>query len=133
MKSLVRSILINAVGLWLVSSLVNGFEFTKGNETLVLTALVLGLVNLFVRPILNILLLPINLLTLGTFRWLVNVGTLFLVTMIVPDFKIVGFSFPGYSAGEFIIPALSYTGVTAFILDSFLLSIILGFLFWLAK
>lgn len=133
MKSLLRSFLINVVSLFGVANLVGGFYFSKGNETLLLTALVLGLVNLFVRPLINLLLLPINLLTLGTFRWVVNVVALFVVTLIVPDFKIIGFNFPGFSFGVINLPPYSAQGILVMILNSFLLSLISSFLFWIAR
>lgn len=133
MKSLIRSFLINAASLWLVGQLISGLYFAKGYETLIVTAAVLGLVNLFVKPLINILLLPINLLTLGTLRWLVNVATLYLVTLLVSDFKIIGFSFPGFSYEGFLIPAFSTTGFLALVLTSFVLSLCSSFLFWLAR
>ncbi|MFZ5366370.1 MAG: phage holin family protein [Patescibacteria group bacterium] len=133
MKSLIRSFLFNAASLWLVGQLVSGIYFAKGYETLLLTAAVLGLVNLFVKPLINILLLPINLLTLGTLRWLVNVATLYLVTLLVSDFKIIGFSFSGFAYNGFSIPAFSTTGFLALVLTSFILSLCSSFLFWLAK
>lgn len=133
MKSLARSFLINAASLWIVGQLISCFHFAKGYETLLVTAAVLGLVNLFIRPLINILLLPINLLTLGTLRWLVNVATLYLATLLVSDFKIIGFSFPGFVYNGFSIPAFSTTGIPALILTSFILSLISSFLFWLVR
>lgn len=133
MKSILRSFLINSFSLFVIAKMVNGFSFAKGNETLLFAALVLCLINLFIKPLINILLLPINLITLGTFRWLVNVVALFLVTLIVPEFQIIGFKFLGLSIGAYSLPAYSAEGFFALILNSFLLSLISGFLFWLAK
>ncbi len=133
MKSIIRSFLINLSSLWLVSQIGSGFYLKNGYETLFLTAFVLGLVNLFIRPLINILLLPINILTLGMLRWTVNVITLYLVTLIVQDFKILSFNFPGISFNFLNIPSFSSTGILAFLLTSFILSFISGFLFWLVK
>lgn len=133
MKSLARSFLINAASLWLVDQLVHGFSFANGNQTVIVAALALGLVNLFIRPLINLLLLPINLLTLGTFRWVVNVIALFVVTLVVPGFQVVGFNFAGFTLGALVIPAYTTVGILAFILNSFLLSLISGFFFWLEK
>lgn len=133
MKTLLRSFLVNAASLWLASLVISGLSFGKGYETLALAAAVLGAVNLFVRPFLNILLLPINVLTLGAFRWVVNVATLFLVTYLVPEFKITGFYFPGFSYQGIVLPATEVGLVWTFILTSFLLSLVSSFLFWLTK
>ncbi len=132
-KSLIRSLIINLAALWVTNEVVACFYFARGVETLIATAFVLGVVNLFVKPLINILLLPINLLTLGTLRWVVNVATLYLVTLIVPDFRVVGFFFPGLAYNGFSLPPFSADGILALILSSFALSFVSGFLFWLAK
>lgn len=133
MKKFLRPFFANVLGLWLVSQAVTGIVFAKGFETMAVTAAVLGLFNLFVRPLVNLLLLPLNLLTLGTFRWLVNVGTLYLVTILVPDFQIKTFYFQGFSYQGFSLPPTQIGTVWAFILISFMLSFVISFIFWLAK
>ena len=52
------------------------------------TALVLGLLNLFLKPILIFFTLPINILTLGLFTLIINAAVIMLTTVIVPGFKI---------------------------------------------
>lgn len=133
MKTLIRGFLINGIALYLIGTWLSGVSFSKGYETIIVAAIVLGLANLFLRPLLNILLLPINLLTLGLFRWIVNVGILLLVTNIVPDFRITAFIFPGISLFGFDLPTLYLGTITSFIFVSLLLSLISGFLFWVVK
>lgn len=133
MKTLIRSFLINFGALWLVNQLFSGILLGQGYETLAMAALALGLFNLLIKPILNIFFLPLNLLTMGTFRWLVNVATLYLVTMVVPGFSIVSFSFVGLVYSGMSIPAFSVAGIPALILTSFVLSLISSFFYWLVK
>jgi len=64
MKGFFTRLVITSLGLWLASKIVPGIAFS-GWGTLILAALLLGLVNAIVRPILFILTLPITLLTLG--------------------------------------------------------------------
>jgi putative membrane protein len=59
--------------------------------TAVLASLVLGLVNLVVRPIVRILALPLTILTLGLFGWIINALMLWLVAAVVPGFHVDGF------------------------------------------
>jgi len=54
-------------------------------------AIVLSLVNLFIRPLLLILTLPANILTLGLFTFVINALMIWLVSAIVPGFVIAGF------------------------------------------
>lgn len=56
-----------------------------------LVAAVLGLVNIFIRPVLLLLTLPINILTFGLFTFVINALMIMLVARIVPGFKVDGF------------------------------------------
>lgn len=58
--------------------------------TALLAAAVLGVLNTFLRPILTILTLPINLLTFGLFSWLISALVLWLTGIIVPGFEVEG-------------------------------------------
>ena len=67
---LIRAVVVG-IGLWLASQIVPGIEF-RSTETLIAAALLLGIVNALVRPIIVILTLPITLLTLGLFLLVIN-------------------------------------------------------------
>ena len=62
---------IASLGLWLASEWVDGLSFDSG-LTLILAAILLGLVNALVRPLLVILTLPLTIVTLGFFLLVVN-------------------------------------------------------------
>lgn len=59
--------------------------------TSLVVALVLGIINAFLKPILLILTLPINLLSLGLFTFVINALLILLVSKIVPGFVVDGF------------------------------------------
>lgn len=133
MKKYLRLFLFNLVSLWLIAGLLPGVSFSGGYQTLALAAVVLTLVNLLIKPLVNILLLPINLLTLGMFRWLINVITLYLVTIFVPQFKITSFFYPGFNYQGFIIPSMYLSTFLVFVLSSFMISLATTFLLWLSN
>lgn len=133
MKKLFRSLVINAAALTLVSQMLSGFKISGGYEGLLITAAVLAGINLAVKPLVKLLLLPINLLTLGAFRWLINVFSLYLVTLLVPYLEITGFRFPGWVHEGFIIPAMHLSQIWVIVIASFLISLFSTFLFWLFK
>jgi len=56
-----------------------------------MTALVLGVINVVIKPILLFLTLPINILTLGVFTFVINALLILLVSVIVPGFSVVSF------------------------------------------
>jgi putative membrane protein len=86
---LIRAVVV-AVGLWLASKIVPGISFNS-TETLIAAALLLGIVNAFVRPIIVILTLPITLLTLGLFLLVINALMIMLVSYFLPGFTVAGF------------------------------------------
>lgn len=57
----------------------------------IVTAMFIGIVNTFLRPVLLILTLPVNILTLGLFTFVINALLILLVSVIVPDFKVDSF------------------------------------------
>lgn len=79
-----------ALSLWAATHIFAGIRFSDP-ETLVAAALVLGLVNAVVRPILVILTLPLTLVTLGLFLLVVNALMLQLVAWLVSGFQVAGF------------------------------------------
>ncbi len=83
--------LIAAAGLWLASAIVPGLEI-RGLGTLVLAALLLGIVNALVRPLVVLVTLPLTILTLGLFLLVVNALMLTLVAALLDAFALSGFS-----------------------------------------
>jgi putative membrane protein len=82
--------LVNTVALLLTAWLVPGI----GVESIwagLLAALVLGVVNAIIRPVLLLLTLPLNVLTLGLFTLVINGLMLWLVSAVVPGFSVSGF------------------------------------------
>jgi putative membrane protein len=73
--------LINAVALYLTTLVVRGVKVPDFGAAL-LAALVLGIVNAVIRPVALILTLPLNILTLGLFTFVVNAGMLYLVSRV---------------------------------------------------
>ncbi|MEO6029514.1 MAG: phage holin family protein [Candidatus Binatia bacterium] len=83
-------LLIAALGLWLAQALVAGVEI-HGAGTLLVAALLLGIVNAFVRPLLVLLTFPITVVTLGLFLWVINAAMLGLVATLLDGFTLHGF------------------------------------------
>ena len=90
MLGFLTRMLITALGLWLAASLVPSIFFTT-TTTLIIAALLLGAVNAVVRPIAIVLTLPVTILTLGLFVWVVNALMLMFAAAMVDGFKVEGF------------------------------------------
>jgi len=105
--SFILRALIAAVGLWLASLWVGGINISDAG-TLILAALLLGVCNAFVKPVLVILTLPITVLTLGLFLLVVNAAVLGLVALLLPGFTIA--SFGAALLGALIVGATGLIG-----------------------
>jgi putative membrane protein len=90
MTKFVLRAVIAAVGLWIATLLIGGLHISDP-MTLILAALLLGVINAFVKPVLVILTLPITILSVGIFLLVINAAMLALVALMLPGFTISGF------------------------------------------
>lgn len=90
MRGLLLRIVIVAAGLWVASKLVPGVEITDG-WSLLWAALILGIINAVVRPVVIILTLPLTILTLGLFLLVINAAMLSLVAWMLEGMTVAGF------------------------------------------
>lgn len=86
---IIISLLVNALALIITAKIVPGFAI-DGFWAAVFAAIILGVLNTFIRPILIILTAPINILTLGLFTFVVNAVVLRLTELLVPGLVIQG-------------------------------------------
>ena len=90
MAGLVIRTLITMLGLYLASVLVPGVNIA-GTGSLILAAMLLGIVNGLVRPIALLLTLPLTIVTLGLFIFVINAAMFGLVAMFLDQFTVSGF------------------------------------------
>ena len=83
------TILATALGLLVVDILVPGVNIANFPAAIV-AAIVIGLVNAFIRPVLQVLSLPLTFITLGLFSFILNGILLWLASIIVPGFTVSG-------------------------------------------
>jgi putative membrane protein len=90
MNGFLVRMLITAIALWLAAMIVPGMALS-GIGTVLGAALVLGIVNAFVRPLVILLTLPLTIVTLGLFLLVVNAMMLGLVSVVFQGFTLGGF------------------------------------------
>lgn len=88
---LILKLLINALALWLASELVGGIDLRGDFWGILLVALIFGLVNTFIKPVLKLLSFPVIILTLGLFTLIINTGMLALTAAITDNLSIDNF------------------------------------------
>ncbi len=88
MKFLIQCF-VTAIALAVTASFLDGI-MVDGFAALLRASIIIGLVNAFVRPVLRLITLPINLLTLGLFHFVLNGVLLYMVSWFSPGFHIAG-------------------------------------------
>lgn len=133
MKSILRNTLINAFALFLISQAISGIKIIGGFESYLLAGFALSLLFLILKPILNIISIPLNIVTLGFFSVVTNIIIYYLLTVFVPNVTISDFTYPGFSYGGFIIPKIYINIFFSFLLISIMQSFIFSFISWLMR
>ncbi|OGK55920.1 hypothetical protein A3J15_02675 [Candidatus Roizmanbacteria bacterium RIFCSPLOWO2_02_FULL_38_10] len=83
-------LIINSLAVFFTAKLLPGMVTVEDLYAALLVAVILGLINTFVKPILKILTLPITILTLGLFSLILNALLILLVDRLVPGFSVNG-------------------------------------------
>lgn len=134
LRLLLRSIAINLASIYIAAQVLSGvIIYVGGTKTLLMAAVVIAIVNLLVKPIINLLLLPVHLVTVGIFRWVANLATLYIVTLIVPNLQIQPFIFPGMDLKYVIIPVVQFSAFGAFLVATLVLTISFHLIYWLLQ
>ncbi len=90
MQGIVIRMLIAMLGLYLASEIVPGVRI-EGTGSFILAALLLGIVNAIVRPVAFLMTLPLTILTLGLFLFVLNAAMFGLVAALLDNFTVSGF------------------------------------------
>src|SRR6266850_997812 len=106
-------VLINAAAIWVAAQLISGVHLSDATSTL-LAALVLAIINAIVRPILIFLTLPVTLVTLGLFIFVLNAFCLWLTAQLIKGFEVQGLWAALF--GSLIVSVVSWL-LTAFVSD----------------
>lgn len=138
MRSVVKHFVFSLIALFGATRIIEGFSYGNDVPVLIFAAVTFGVINSFLKPILKLLTLPLNLITLGFSSLLVNASLLYLTTHIVPGLTIAGFYFSGLTVNlpfeypDLTIPPLDIPFIGTLLLTSIaisLLTVVLGIIF----
>lgn len=133
MKTLLRSIAIYLLALYFIPQIVPGFTIDGGIVTLITGAIILALMFLIIKPILNIISFPVNMVTLGLFSIIINAFILYLLTILVPNITVQPFAYPKTNLFGIIIPVIKFNTFFSYLFSAFVLSCINTSIRWLTK
>ena len=133
MKYLTRVFLFNTFALWLTSQLLPALVISGDWQTIAIAGIILTLLMLLVAPIVRILFIPINFLTLGLASWLGNVIIVYLLTIFIPQVAIQPWTFPGLTWQGFSIPSYHVSYMGALVISTLAITLVSNILRWLAE
>ena len=84
------SLILNGLAVYITANLLAGVSIDSF-FTAIVVSVVLSLVNIFIKPLLVLLTLPVNIVTLGLFMFVINAFVILLVDKLVPGFSVDGF------------------------------------------
>lgn len=134
MKRFLRAFVIELFALYAVSNIASGLVFQDQTKGFVITAAALAAAGYFIKPIINILILPITLATMGILKFISHAIVLYIVDIALNQFQVTGFNFSGLQSNIVDLPAITYqNNVLSYLAFALLLSMFTSSLHWLCK
>ncbi len=90
MKNFIISVFVNIIALFIIVKLLDGVSI-DGSKTLIISALVLTLIHVFIKPVLMFVSIPFNLLSLGIFTLFINAFLFYFASNLLSGFKVATF------------------------------------------
>lgn len=119
-----RQSLLNSFSLYLVAAVYPGLIIPKNLWQLLWVGVAFTLLNFLAKPLIKLILLPLNLLTLGLLSWLAQVLVLVIAVRLLPTLQVVAATIPAWQRSGFSIPALNVNLWLSFIIAGISLSLV---------
>jgi uncharacterized membrane protein YvlD (DUF360 family) len=132
MKHLLRSFLGYFIAVYVASLVIPGVAIS-GNvlRTTALVSGVLMLLHTFVRPVLELFLLPLNILTLGLLKKAADIFLVYSATFIVPEFSINSFYFPGATVFGLSLPEMEVNKLLSIVVSVLFIVVVKHVISWI--
>lgn len=123
MFGLLKTLIISVIVLFAVTKVIPGVSYQDDISVLLQAALVFSVIQVIIVPLLNLLAVPLNLLSFGLASMIINAGLFYAISYVVPAFTFSPFDFPGYVSGALVVPAFSVPQYGTVLLASLVVSI----------
>lgn len=131
MRTILRSFFITLFSLWATTRIVDGFRIENSIQGLLIASSALLIANVFVKPIVKILFLPLNIATLGLFTIVINALILYGLDYMLVEVVVGKWNFGGISYGGYTIPGITFGIIPTYLVSASIISGITSFLRWL--
>jgi len=133
MRSLLKKYLLTLTVVYTLTLFIPAVSIAQGWSGLFYASLVLSILFYIARPIVNLIMLPLNILTLNLSAWLINIVIFYLWTVLVPEVEVIEWSFAGASFGNFIFSSYNFAGWQVIIICAIFITMLNQFLNWVMK
>jgi putative membrane protein len=133
MKTYLLGFLISVISFVAATLLINGLSYGHNLEVLAKAAGVFGILEIFIRPVIKILLLPLNFLTMGFLSGVGGIVILWLMSILVPGFSLNDTSFPGFSIYNLALPSYHLGVILTTIVAAAVISLLSSILYWITR
>lgn len=107
MKFILKRYLFTVASIFIVSQIIPAFSIADSWYGLFYAGLFLTFLLYIVKPILNLVMLPLNLVTLNLSAWIVYIAIFYLWTFLFPQVKITSWEFPGATVGPITLSSFN--------------------------
>jgi putative membrane protein len=129
MKKIILRVFTYVAVLYLVDSLIHGFEFQDSGTVLLLAAL-LSLTDRIINPIVKFFTLPLNLLTFGLFNFILSCVYLYIFDLLIPGLQIVNGYLGPFNSTAIQIPTIRLSLIGVIIIGAFVISFLNAIVTW---
>lgn len=133
MRGILRMLLVNAVVLYFVALLFPGLHINPTIETYIVVTLIFTIISGLLGPVIGIVALPLNILTLGLFSSVITLITLFILTKLSIGIKVTSFTFPGIQIFGFVLEPFTASGILSYVLISVIIFFTVRFTNWILE
>lgn len=133
MKYILRRYLIVVASLVSLTQMISAISIKGGLKAYLYAAVIYSLLIYIVRPIANLILFPLNLLTLNMISWIVNIITFYIWTFLISEVTITSWLFPGIDLKVITFSATTIDRFYIYIIGGVVLTIIFQFYNWIIK
>jgi uncharacterized membrane protein YvlD (DUF360 family) len=133
MKDILRESLVRSVTLYAAAAIFPGLVISRGAGELLLSGAVFTLFSRLVSPLVKLITLPFNLLTLGLFSWINHAVVLAIMVQFWRHVQVIAFRTTPWQQSGFSIPAMEVSLVFSYIMAAILLTFIYKILDWLCQ
>jgi len=133
MKKILQNLFINTLSLFFLTLIFPGIKIQQGWQGIITAGIGFTLIDILLKPILKIIFLPLNLLTLGTLSWIINVISFGLLLLFIPQISVQAFYFNGLNLSGLTITGFKVNLIVSLISASFLIVFIKQVALWLTE